>query len=245
MNDITVVVPCSPIKSHPDTRIIDETIASVRTHLPTSEIIIQFDGVRQQQKHYQDAYNKYKTEMLWRCLHEYTNVLPLVFEENLHQSGMLHQTMNEIKTPLILYVEQDAPLTPDREIDWDKCRDFIYRGEANTIRFHFEAFIPEPHLPLIIGEPENGFLRTVQWSQRPYLSTKVYHQDMLKYFPEDSRTFIEDEWHGAVLNDYHQDGMLGWYKHRLWIYHPEGDIKRSYTTDGREDDPKFGEGFAK
>lgn len=245
MSDITVVIPSSPIKSHPDTRIIDETLASVRVHLPTAEIIIQMDGVRPEQNHYKEAYEKYKTELLWRCLHEYKNVLPLVFDENLHQSGMMHRTMEFIHTPLLLYVEQDTPLTPDREIDWDLCTDFIYKGEANTIRYHFEAFVPEPHKHLMVGDVEHGFLRTVQWSQRPHLTTKVYYEDMLRYFPENSKTFIEDEWHGVVLNDWHKDEMLGWYKHRLWIYHPDGDIKRSYTTDGREGDPKFGEGFAK
>lgn len=246
MDDITVVVPCSPIKSHPNTRIIDETINTLRAHLPTSEIIIQFDGVREEQKHYEEAYNQYKTEMLWRCLHQYKNVLPLIFEENLHQSGMMHRTMEEIKTPLLLYVEHDAPLTPDRFIDWGEIKEFIYDGEANTVRFHFEEVIPEPHKHLMLGE-EDDFIRTIQWSQRPHLSTKVYYEELLKYFPPEQKTFIEDEWHGVVYNDYQKDGMFGWYKHRLWIYDPDDPIgmKRSYTTDGRENDPKFGEGFAK
>lgn len=248
MSDITVVIPCSPIKSHPDTRIIDETISSVRHHLPDSEIILQFDGVRPEQEHYKAAYDEYKTKMLWRCLHEYKKVLPLVFEENLHQSGMMHQTIDEIKTPLILYVEHDAPLVTDRPISWDQCRAYIHNGDAYTIRFHFEEVIPEEHKSLILDEVgAENLIPTIQWSQRPHLSSKVYYEELLKYFPPDQKTFIEDEWHGVVMNDYYEDGLLGWYKHRLWIYNPDDSIgmKRSYTTDGREGDPKFGEGFKK
>jgi hypothetical protein len=32
---------------------------------------------------------------------------------------------------------------------------------------------------------------------------------------------------------------MGWYNWRLWIYTPEGNIKRSYHLDGRGGDPKF------
>jgi hypothetical protein len=31
----------------------------------------------------------------------------------------------------------------------------------------------------------------------------------------------------------------GWDKHKLWIYHPEGSIKRSYHLDGRAGTRKF------
>lgn len=244
--DITVIIPSSAIPSHPGTEILDETLKSVRHHLPDSEIIITFDGVHEKYSHLTDAYNEYKTKVLWRCLHQYKNVLPMVFDEHEHQSGMLHEAIKEVQTPLILYVEHDTPLVTDRPIDWDKCKQYIYDGNATTIRFHHEEVIPEPHKPLILGE-EDGFIKTIQWSQRPHLSTKVYYEDLLKSFPRDAKTFIEDEWHGVVMNDYHKDGTIGWYKHRLCIYKPDDPIgmKRSYTTDGRGSLPKVGEGFAR
>lgn len=242
MNDITVVIPTSPLPSHPSTRIIDETIESVRYHLPKSDIILTFDGVHPKQRKMADAYEKYKMEMYWRCLHKYTNILPISFKNYTHQSGMMHEAMKHIKTDLVLYVEGDAPLTKD-EIDWVKCIYLLLNGDAYTIRYHFENVIPQDHKSLMIGKPENGFQRTIQWSQRPHLSTKVYYEDLLKQFPKDAKTFIEDVWHGVVMEDFNINGMLGWYKHRLWIYYPEDGIKRSYTTDGREGGPKFGEGF--
>ena len=37
-NDITIVVATSVLPSHPDTKIIDETISTIRSHLPKNEI---------------------------------------------------------------------------------------------------------------------------------------------------------------------------------------------------------------
>ena len=246
MNEITVVIPTSPIKSHPDTSIIEETISTIRHHLPDSDIILGFDGVVKQQEDFTERYNEYKTKMLWKCLHEYKNVLPRVYDEHIHQSGMMKDWLPLIKTPFILYVEGDTPLTPDRAIDWQKCINYIKDGNANTIRFHFENVIPKEHEGMMFGDHDDGFLKTIQWSQRPHLSTKVYYEDMMKFFPDDAKTFIEDEWHGVVVNDWNKDGKLGWYKHRLVIYYrKDGDVQRSYNLDGRGNEPKFGEGFAK
>jgi hypothetical protein len=74
-------------------------------------------------------------------------------------------------------------------------------------------------------------MKTNHWSQRPHLSlTKYYRETVLPF--SDEKTFIEDRFHGKVQDDL-------WNKHRLWIYHPEGSIKRSYHLDGREGTRKF------
>lgn len=239
MSNITAIIPTSPIRKHPDTSMVEETIASIRHHHPTAEIILQIDGVRKEQEYLTDQYNEYKTRILWKCLHEYTNVLPVVFDDHQHQSGMLRATLPLVKTPLLLYMEGDTPLVTDLKIDWERCIKFIFQGKANTIRFHFENVIPDPHKELMLGS-EDHFLRTIQWSQRPHLSTTLYYKDqIMSHFPETSRTFIEDLFHGVVMNDYESDGMLGWFKHRLWIYHPPKGIKRSYNLDGRGDERKY------
>ena len=236
MNDITVVLVTSVLPSHPSTEIIDETITSIRHHLPESEIILQVDGLRKEQQDRKQAYDEYKTRILYKCLHEWQNVLPIVFDEHYHQSGMMRKTIDLIKTPMLLYVEGDAPLTEDR-IRWDRCLDMINSGEANTIRFHFEAQIPEPHKHLML-KTKGDFLQTIQWSQRPHISTVVYYRDVVLPNTE-GRNFIEDTFHGKVQQDFHADGMHGWFKHRLWIYHPSGNIKRSYHLDGRAGGRKF------
>lgn len=237
MSNITVVIPTSVIPSHPSTEILDETIASVRHHLPTAEIILQIDGLRNEQQDRKEAYDEFKTKVLYKCLHEWRNILPIIFDEHSHQSTMMRATIELIKTPLLLYVESDAPLVTDKTIDFDLIEQMILDGKANTVRLHHEDVIPKDHEQLIIGK-EGNFVKTIQWSQRPHVSSVLYYKDtVLPTIPE--RSFIEDTFHGVVMNDYYENGILGWFKHRLWIYHPSKGIKRSYHTDGRAGGLKF------
>lgn len=229
-NDVTIIIATSVLPSHPDTRIIDETISAIRVHFPNNEIILQIDGLREERLSRKADYDEYKNRILWKCLHEWKNVLPIIFDEHSHQTTMMKETIGIINTPAMLYVEGDAPLTPDYEIDWQKCLDMIEYEKANTIRFHFEASIPFEHNHLMLGI-EDGFMKTIQWSQRPHLSTAKYYRDIVLPF-SDEKTFIEDRFHGKVQDD-------GWDIHKLWIYHPEGNIKRSYHLDGREGTQKF------
>jgi hypothetical protein len=229
-NDITIIIATSVLPSHPDTRIIDETISTIRVHFPNNEIILQIDGLREERLSRKADYDEYKNIVLWKCLHEWKNVLPIIFDEHSHQTTMMKETIDIINTSAMLYVEGDAPLTPDYEIDWQKCLDMIEYEKANTIRFHFEASIPFEHNHLMLGI-EDGFMKTIQWSQRPHLSTVKYYRDIVLPF-SDEKTFIEDRFHGKVQDD-------GWDTHKLWIYHPEGSIKRSYHLDGREGTQKF------
>lgn len=237
MRNITAIIVTSVLKSHPSLEIVEETYNSVRHHLPDADIIIQIDGLREEQKDRKEDYDEYKNRILWNCLHKWKNTVPLVFEEHSHQSDMMRETMNYIKTPYLVYVEGDAPLVKDEKINWYECLEMMDTGQAYTIRFHFEAEIPEPHKHLMLQKHGN-FLRTIQWSQRPHLSSVSYYKDtVLSTIPP--KSFIEDTFHGICQQDYYEDGMHGWFKHRLWIYHPKGNIKRSYHTDGRAGGRKF------
>jgi hypothetical protein len=236
LRDVTIVMATSVLPSHPDTRIIDETVAAIRKHFPENEIIMQIDGLREEQRDRKKDYDEYKNRVLWKCMHEWKNVLPVVFRNHEHQTNMMLDTINLIKTPILLYVEGDAPLTSDN-IDWQKCLDMFEYDKANTIRFHFEQQIPHEHNHLMFGL-EDGFMKTSQWSQRPHLSRVTYYRDeVLKKAWRG--TFIEDGFHGVVIEDCKIHGDLGWSKHKLWIYHPEGGIRRSYHLDGREGTRKF------
>ena len=169
--DITIVMATSVIPDHPSTTMIEQTISDIRVHFPDNEIIMQIDGLREEKQNRKKDYDEYKNRILWKCLHENKNILPFIFKEHSHQTNMMRQTISEIKTPLLLYVEGDAPLTPDVPIDWDKCLDMFEYNKANTIRFHFESHIPKEHEHLMFGL-EDGFMKTIQWSQRPHLSRK-------------------------------------------------------------------------
>jgi hypothetical protein len=241
--DITVVLVTSAIPSHPDTRIIDETIKSIRYHLPDSEIILQIDGLREEQIHRKGDYDEYKNRVLWKCLHEYKNVLPIIFDEHSHQTTMIKETISIIKTPLMLYVEGDTPLVTDEHINWGECIRLIESNKANTIRFYHEAKVPEAHDWLML-ELEDGFLQTYQWSQRPHLTKVSYYKDkIIPHLPD--KTFIEDVLHSLIYEAYivpwRKHGRRdGWNEHKLWIYYPsKTNNKRSYHLDGRQGLRKF------
>ena len=237
---ITVVVPISPIISHPDTSILTETLDSVRHHLPDSEIILTFDGVRPENESLRKQYDEFTRRAIWLADHTYGHVFPLIFDEHLHQSGMMRAALNHIDTELLLYVEQDTPLVTDEFIDWQTIIHFLTTGISNTVRLHHESVIPDAHKHLIHGL-DDGFWRTSQWSQRPHVSTKAYYRRIINdYFSCESRCFIEDRMHGVVAESYILDGLQGWRQHRLHIYNPgNGNLKRSYHLDGRAGQPKY------
>lgn len=246
---ITIIVPTSIIPSHPDTSMIEHTIADIRTQLPDSEIIITIDGLRAQQSDRAADYQEYIRRLLWLCNHEWTNVLPVVFEEHMHQASMARESLKLVKTPLILYVEHDAPITPDREFEWSSLIYLVLNGTANVIRFcHEELILPDYKHMMLDEKPQRPFnwvnmMRTMQWSQRPHLASTAFYRQMIDtHFNPDSKTMIEDVMHGVVHSHVEREGEMGWNLWRLWIYCPDSDslgIKRSYHLDGRGADPKF------
>ncbi len=242
-NEITVVIPTSPIPSHPSTEVIEQTVASVRAQLPRADILITCDGVRSEQSDRFSDYYDYLQRLNHLCAHVWTNVTPIHFTGHHHQANMARKALELVDTPCILYVEHDTPMTG--EIDWNSCVRAVRTGRANVIRYHFEAFIPEPHRHMMLdvdpvdveGAP---LVRTVQWSQRPHLASTGFYRTMIDtYFGHESRTMIEDVMHGVVWTTSRKRRVAGWEQFRVWIYHPEGSIKRSENLDGRATDPKY------
>ena len=227
-NDITVLIPVSPIPTHPSTEVIDQTVASVRERLPDSEIIIMFDGVAPWLMEYKTQYEGFKQRYVDYCAKE-RNMLPVVFDQHMHQSLMMREALDMVTTPMVLFLEQDTPLHND--IPFDKLVEPIKTGYANLIRFHFEAQIhPEhEHLMLdkepldILGVP---LLRTRQWSQRPHLASTQYYRDICNKYWDNKPRFIEHIMYGIVV-----DGNFD--EHRLHMYAPKGTLVRSLHVDGR------------
>lgn len=251
MRDLTVVVPVSPIRSHPGTQILDETLDSIRHHLPTSEIIVTFDGVRLEQGTRRRDYEEFIRRALWRADHVYGNVWPLIFETHQHQTGMMRAVLERIDTPLLLYVEQDTPLVTDETIDFELIGDFILSGSSNVIRLHHEGVIPAEHEhmchdAIVYHRHENqesstaSFIRTSQWSQRPHVASVAFYRRIMRdCFTPDARSFVEDRMHGVLDEAYRVDGIQGWQQYAVHIYKPGENLKRSYHTDGRAGEPKY------
>ena len=237
---ITVLIPTSPIPSHPSTSVITETLLSVRDRLPRAEVLVMCDGVSPAHQHRRDAYGDYLHRLAWETNLQWDNVVPFVFDAHTHQVGMTRAVLPEVRTPLVLFVEHDTPLVG--EVDWVGCARAVLSGDTNLIRFHHEASVLEPHRHLMVDDVPRmvegvPLLRTVQWSQRPHLAaTGAYRNWLDANWWRESDGMIEDRMHGVVENDWlqHRDPR----RFRLSMYAPSGDMKRSTHLDGRGDDPK-------
>lgn len=235
---ITVVMTISPVRSHPDTSILEETVASIRERLPLSEIVLAFDGVRSEQEDLRGAYEEHIRRVLWLADHEWGNVLPLITDEHLHQAVATKRALEHVRTPLMLFCEHDTPLCGD-QIDWSACIDLIEAGAADVVRYSHESEILPDHQHMVVPGGPLGFVRTCQWSQRPHLTSVAYYRRILaSHFSENARCFIEDVMHSVCHQTYLVDGVNGWNQHRLVYFHPEGNIKRSRHLDGRDGEPK-------
>lgn len=240
---ITILMPTSPIPSHPKTGMIEETIDSIRQRLPHAEILLMVDGVRAEQADRRDAYSEYVRRLIWMSMHHWHNVLVLNFEEHLHQGLMTRRTLEQVRTPTILFVEHDTPLCGS--IPFEDIARTVMSGDVYVVRLHHEANVLEPHEYLMLDRKSQDvhgvpMKRTVQWSQRPHVASSVFYKQMAeRYFGLNSRTMIEDVMYGVVENHWREHSVAGWEKFKLWMYTPEGDIKRSYHLDGRETDPKY------
>lgn len=230
---MTVVIPTSYIPSHPNTTVIDQTIQSIRYHTG-SDIIITIDGLRPEHEAMRNDYTEYVRRLLWKCNFEYENVHPILFEEHAHQAKMMRKALEQVHTELVMYVEHDTPLVTDEKIDWEYIVNTLMRGDAHTIRFHFEAFVPHEHEYLMLPERDLPFLKaTRQWSQRPHVSRTTFYRVMMDSFSPDADCFIEDFVHGKCSSE-------DWDAWKLFVYAPDPkNIKRSLNLDGRAGTPKF------
>lgn len=238
-NLVTVVMPTSPIPTHPDTTILETTVASVRHWLPDAEILLTFDGLPPEHFHRHDDYEEYIRRALWLADHGgWGPVAPEVFTTHHHQSGMMRWALGEVHTPLVLYVEHDTPLVTDEPIDFDAAAAFLQSGRGDLLRFHHEAKIPREHEVMIHGGywHKCGVIRTSQWSQRPHLATTAFYERVMdSHFGWGDKVFIEDRMHGICDSAYRRFGMEGWQQYRLHLYDPgTGNLKRSYHLDGRK-----------
>jgi len=245
LEPVTILIPTSPIKSHPSTAIINETIMNTAKHFKQPvQIVVMADGISETTKQYSEAYAEYLRRVLWQASRGKYNVLVLTHDKHLHQANMAREAVEmAVATPCILFVEHDAPLVPDFDFDFDLLCQPILSGEVNVLRFHHEAQVLDVHRHLMLEAPtrKNGvpLWRTRQWSQRPHLANTEFYRTMLANYFDDKPTMIEDVMHGVVDNKVLEGGMMAWYEFRLCMYYPETkNIKRSYHIDGRAGDIK-------
>lgn len=239
---ITALVVTSPTPADPSLDTIDTTVRSVRAHLPESPVLIACDGVRPSQRALEGPYREKLA-----ALEIYAEQGPICvrrLERWGHQANVTRAALRTVETPLVLFVEHDAPLLPC-PIDWAGAAETVTSGELDVLRFLHESHILAEHRhmalePAPVVSRRVPYLRTYQWSQRPHLARTAWYRDLLEtYFASSSRTMIEDVMHG-VCDYWHRElGEVGWRKFKLGIYaDPEPTMQRSDHLDGRAGGPK-------
>ena len=243
---ITVVIPSSPTPHHPDTSMIISVVDSIRERLPLAEILITCDGVREEQMHRRDKYIEY-LDRLTQWTNRRDNIVPIIYRDHMHESGMLKRMIHEIRTPYVLYIESDTYLVGD--IDFQQVLNEMRDWHLNGVRFTNEAHVPPSHERLFLEtKPLDGcnHLRTVQLSTRPNVWDMRWLRRMVDtYIGTDSRSMIEDLFYGPVQHGwakpYADQELLRsvWEKHRQAVWAVGPNIKRSEHLDGRGEDPKY------
>lgn len=236
----TVLMPTSVIPSHPSLDKIEAVHASVRFHHPDADIIIMCDGVRDEQLHRTDDYEKYLYELIDACNFKagWENTYPLVFESHQHQANMTRWALDYVHTPLILFAEHDIQMVTDMPIDWPAITALVESGDVDVVKFSFEAMGIHPEHEHMALDPEIVILhgcpvrRSVQWSQRVHAAKADYYRKIIDdWFPSTARTMIEDLLH-SVAQQYPEQFILA-------MYMPDGSKVRCFHIDGREEDIKY------
>ena len=239
-NQLTVLIPTSPIPSHPSTAILDETIANIRKYTD-AEIVIMFDGIHPSLIKRADKYTKYRQSVAEKYSSDESITLSY-FPSHEHQTGMTRVILDTfVDTPLIMFCEHDT--SPIGDIPFQQLCDFVQHAqEINYLRFNIFENIPLEHEYLMLDKQpiivdDVPITRTIQWSQRPHIAkTDWYRKILAENFPEGFKGMIEDVMHGKVQDSYnqHKKDLFG-----LAIYTPPGNQLRSYHSDGRGADEKI------
>lgn len=225
---ITVVIPTSPIFCHPSTEIMDETVAQVRKHLPTAQVLILVDGVHPEEIHLTEKYEEYKKNLRVK-LNEWPNIFSLTFLEWKHQSGMLRSALlgdDLVSTPLVLWMEHDLPLR-NEHIDWQGIVDTLRIDEVYGIRFHFTGEgKPSEERGEFVSRVGVPLLRTVQYVNWPQVVRLDFFKEFIRSFGN-AKTYLECSESDGFLRDHERIYPYA-------TYYPEGEKSRCYHTSGRE-----------
>lgn len=229
-SEITVVIPTSPLKSHPSTAIIDRAVASVRAQLPNAPIILTADGLRPQHDARSAVYAAYKE----RVKDRWGNMLFFDYPHHVHQCEMLGLALPFVFTELMLYYEHDWALLD--HIQWDILSQLTLDRQYNVIKFHADARIHPLHEHMMErrkiiawGSSELvGLIETRQWSQNPHLASTEWYRAVWEKYLRDKTDFIENQLVGVV-------GNSPWEDHKVAIYNPvDYGMERIAHLDGRE-----------
>ena len=240
-NQLTVLIPTSPIPSHPGTAILDETISNVRKYTDAA-ILILVDGVHESMKSRREDYWQYVRYLDEKIFEgDYGDCSLMIFKEHSHQSQMTKEALKVISTPLIMFCEHDT--SPIGDIPFQEICNLVENQQwFNYVRFNIFEKIPIEHDYLMITKEPivvDGIplIQTIQFSARPHIAkTNWYRNIIADYFEPGEKMMIEDRMHSVVQSKFN---LLGNDIFGMSIYAPPGNQLRSYHADGRGGDEKL------
>lgn len=210
---------------------IEECLAGVRGYFPDAEILVMADGVRPAVEHRRAAYNEYLNRLMQKVnTFKFGRTELVVFNDWHQQALMTKQVLQDVKTPLIMFMEHDAVFRHNPPVDFNAIFSLLLAEGANLVRFYNWADVWHEHAYLMRGEfTHQGarFVKTVQYSQWPLVSRTDYHRRILdRYFKPGQRSMIESGMYGPVAGS-------RWEEHKIVIYFNGGLVFEH--KDGRTD----------
>lgn len=229
--EITIVVPTSPIKSHPSTAIIEQTVESIRRALPESPLIITCDGVPPKLERYRAQYDEFKSRLddLW------PNSTVIKYPDHVHQCEMMGIALTLVLTEFVFYLESDWEILP--HVQWERLTAMIREGRFNSIKLHANPRIHPLH-EFMMGhrqviqydEEYIGWIETRQWSQNPHLASTHWYRRIWDQHLRGKYDFIENQLVGPI-------GQSPWDDYKVAVYNPiDYGMQRVKHLDGREGD---------
>jgi hypothetical protein len=234
-NKLTVVIAACVYPSHPSTEIIERCVRGIRGYdqLRNCEIIVLLDGLRRDQQDRRADYEEFKRRFLWLCNWDgaFRGVLPIIFNENIHETGHIRPALDLCRTPLLMYVESDT--FPTGSIDFEKiCQALLPNDTLHLIRLHDNEIVLPEHRHLYPDPARHNIngcqvIKSNCWSARIHVApVAVYRKWMNEFCPEPGR-FIEHKMYGAVFDQ-------PWEKFRLALYAEGENLLHTLHLDGRE-----------
>lgn len=243
MQEITTFITTSPSPVHPSTEQIDHVITSVRHFLPDSPIIIAADGVRLEQYYLRKQYEEYLENIKKNIAGgRYGDCLFIEAHEHMHQTGLLRNTLPEVKTKYMFWIEHDTPLLTNRKIDFNNILKAL--DKCDFIEFFHLPEIPKGWEHMMLGELDvdgTRYLKTSHWSSRTNIATKDYYAKCLSYYSSIAKAMFESLLYQKVVNAYTQKDLELMKQHRILIYAPENNLMYGGHDDGRKNEPTFNE----
>ena len=248
MNPVTIVMSASWIPSHPSTEIIEEAILRTRAYpeLADAPVLVTLDGLHPQYEPHRADYEEFIRRFCALCDTDarFSGVVPMVFDEHLHQAASTRIAFERVTSPLVLYVEADTfPMGP---IDWPGIIRALDDPNVNMVRLSiFDRILPEhEHLYQDGLEPRDvagvPLIRTTEYSTRPHLARTEWYRGVAEQFiGRETRTYVEWILHQAMTNRI-ATGVDPWERWGVWLYMPREDwngILRSGTSNGRRGVP--------